>query len=618
MFAEHEKYKNYCKNYKKYFSELKKKNRINEELVKLEDEKNGLVKSLAQIEREHKDSYSSAVEKNRQELIRNTHKNYQDRLLVINNQINQIEKIENITDVSKSELEKQYSDLLALQQYKSKVEEEYAILATYLPKNLLDSEINNCGYQDFDDFRKAVNDVPGDLIINYSSKGETISGFVGIVGGFFKTIFPIIKFLAKPFPIWWLNIIYWICLLGFGGFLIDKALEGFFIAIEVIVIFLIVLLLFLFVGKPLVAFAYLKNRKRFYYAVYYHEEVINNVVEQEYQEAIKHSGANSQSQIAKLKADKEAIEREMASEIEKFTGIPDDELGKTLIESYKKNVLEINNRIQQLEETIMGKKDEIKKNKLAIEKYRNYLEEFKNNLKYVQVDLKDTKGALCESTYLVSESKEELIPITDIHHKGKPIVLLYNLDENVSNISDVTSQLKNFISTLIEGFFRTNSLASMDLSIVDIVSGAKDFMAPPFNTFMTVYDKISKVRELIIKIEDLTEKVAKSVDGNDIKEVNAKRCENSDPPFKYQIVNFIVPPEDSNSNSNILNDDIWRLMQGCERFGFLPIFFVKEEAWNDVKSKKNKTSILAQLEQRIDENNIYKIDIKKCTCIEAE
>lgn len=233
--------------------------------------------------------------------------------------------------------------------------------------------------------------------------------------------------------------------------------------------------------------------------------------------------------------------------------------------------------------------------------------------------ISETEGVLSQSTYVMSKHtiSEGLTKFSQIEHHYRPSIMLYKLDESVSNVGNVTAQLEGLLRQIIEGFFRTNAFNSIQQSLVDTITGSKVFQSQEYSAILKVYEKHTQLKELVDQLEDVAKKVVSSQSGT-IAEANKLRVEEKDPPIKYQIVYFIMPPADSNLNPNIVNEDIWRLMHDGHKYGFLPIFFIKEAEWSSFvhEDKQARNNTFAQLKNVVGPENIYQVDLVQCT-IEA-
>ncbi len=198
-------------------------------------------------------------------------------------------------------------------------------------------------------------------------------------------------------------------------------------------------------------------------------------------------------------------------------------------------------------------------------------------------------------------------------HNGKPSVLLYTLD---GSKTDATTQLSPMLERMLLSFFTTNSMLTVcPQKIIDTITGAKSFKSKDYENLVEVVETSNQIRKLTDSLDGLAEMIvtngARSLD-----ELNERRINDSGVPVANNVVYFVLP-SDSGAASRVMSEEMWRLVRRGPNYGFLPIFLIERQAWEEYENDEDKfrhsSDFYTSLFGIIDSEQIYDVDLATCT-----
>lgn len=343
------------------------------------------------------------------------------------------------------------------------------------------------------------------------------------------------------------------------------------------------------------------------------EETENEIIRANNEYKIDFGQVSNLANVKSLSEEEKKIISEKMDAVDNFKKTVENDVHEKLLSQYENENSALNMEVKALDgkyKRLLGQLDKLIADISISKEACDELEKSFDKIPSAE----ETEGALSPNTFIFGGKNDEGINVSVFDHNYKPSMFLYKLNEK-NSMGNVTQQLENFLKSLIEGFYRTNAINTVQQSIVDTVTGAKTFQSPVYSSIVKVYEKNSMLRELVEQIEDEIKKVVNSSKGS-LAEINKIRVMESDPPYKYQLVYIIVPSGNSGGAiPNIINEDIWRLMYDGDKYGFLPMFFVDESEWKNYKTglKTERTGIYEKLSNMINSQNIYLVDDSKCT-----
>ncbi len=317
--------------------------------------------------------------------------------------------------------------------------------------------------------------------------------------------------------------------------------------------------------------------------------------------------------IKNLTKEKENLNNEKYGAVNNLNSTGEKTIRERMLRQYEEDFKALDKENKDLDKKLNRLTEELDKLVSDIDEFKEICAKLAEGFDKIPT-VEETEGVLSPNTYIQELNKDsDAVTFSVFDHNYRPSIFLYELDDS-NRMGNVTQQLENFLKSLIEGFYRTNAINTIQQSLVDTVTGAKTFQSPAYSSILKVYEKNSMLRALIEQIEAEIKKVVNSSKGS-IAEANRIRVKDSDPPFKYQIVYVMVPSGDNSGIHSIVNEDILRLMYDGDKYGFLPIFFIDVSEWNKYKSgnKTENAAIYEKLANMINQQNIYLVDDVNCS-----
>jgi len=273
----------------------------------------------------------------------------------------------------------------------------------------------------------------------------------------------------------------------------------------------------------------------------------------------------------------------LENELKIIEGIPEAELGKELIEAHKKEMLALKAEVIKVNDELIQLKLRAENVDMQTQKLKEDMKNSENLLSEVAL-LEDTEGAISDTLFIVNRSGKDFATVDEINHNKKPLVFLYDNQEN--QIIKETMYLDEIIDSVIVSVFRTNDFKSIKLTIIDIVTGSKNFLGPRYTEFLTVIDKNTDIKKHAEQIEKLAKTIAASPEG-DIISLNRTRYANGDPIDPFFVTQIVIPPIDSTNSEFQAPEEFWKASKEGDKYGFMPIFYVSKQDWENFRNGAN-------------------------------
>lgn len=270
----------------------------------------------------------------------------------------------------------------------------------------------------------------------------------------------------------------------------------------------------------------------------------------------------------------------------------------------EKHISDMNTEIRELQDSFKKELDGL--NKLFAQIYNS------------PADLKDTKGVLSDVFYIFNEKKENkednsLTLLHEIRHEKNPIVFLYEKNDS-SKMSEV---LPEFMKAVMTGLLFINCNLIYKMFIMDPISEGINFQELHKRGILTLEKDINQLEKTI---GESMRSVAEKCKNGSIDQFNAELIEKGNDEDeinnfgKYNVVQFIVPEEESVQTTDFFNNAIWSKFETSKKYGFLPIFYINKNDWESALNDQEKfnSKFIMKLNKTLGSNqgNIYVIDTK--------
>lgn len=203
------------------------------------------------------------------------------------------------------------------------------------------------------------------------------------------------------------------------------------------------------------------------------------------------------------------------------------------------------------------------------------------------------------------------LKLYEIRHHKNPIVFLYESEDS----SKIATNLYRFMDAVNIGFYVINCRDIFDLYITDPVSQGINFKDQEqkgrlkiVGDIKALYNIVSRSMDFVAakghsqSIDDLNRRLV--AEGNEIEDINKFG--------RYNIVQFIVPEEESTQATDFFNNEIWTKFETSRKHGFLPIFYINKGEWDSALNTDEKfnSKFIQKLNKVLGANpeNIYVID----------
>lgn len=211
----------------------------------------------------------------------------------------------------------------------------------------------------------------------------------------------------------------------------------------------------------------------------------------------------------------------------------------------------------------------------------------------------ETAVVLCDMLYfdIVSQNREGLPTFKAIKHNAEKLVCIY--EENEIENNNLSEGLVKYIEWFVSAFTRVNSwevIEGIKFRIVDVVSGGKDFIGGQKGKVFEVFGDLQSINRLEFEVKEQIDSIIElcslyGLTKVDIADLNKYLLEESikdgvefgvDEVNSKYIITFILIPDISVQNTEIISPSLWTLFNGCQRYGIMPIFFVGKNTWESI------------------------------------
>ena len=232
----------------------------------------------------------------------------------------------------------------------------------------------------------------------------------------------------------------------------------------------------------------------------------------------------------------------------------------------------------------------------------------------------EARGVLSNYLYLANKQEgTEPVVLQQIKHDKKPIVFLYDNDDN---LDDVSSFIYDFVKSTVMGLYTINPMTIMDVVIMELVTHGRKFAK--MNSGIDLVRISDDIKSLSDEIQQSMNDIArqgKSLDALNIDKFEKEGRNANEKYTKYKIVSFVVPREADAVNTNFLTSSLWGALVDGKENGFVPIFYISYQDWRDTFDDENKlnSQFIKQLKHTIGNSNglVYKIDTKNISIKEV-
>lgn len=263
------------------------------------------------------------------------------------------------------------------------------------------------------------------------------------------------------------------------------------------------------------------------------------------------------------------------------------------LRKYNNELKNISSRIDELEGLITRLDEEKSEMEEFFKNFEANYKDLEKDLMSLEAKMEETHGRLNNKLYVIPDADSSADqyghkPIYCIEHGKKPLIITYDT-YMLENAEDYNKELSNLVNRCLVDFMlgikRINSRDTYEQYIVDQISGGTLFQRAEIKNDLSIIKScgsIDEIKDRLVKFLQIRNRMAEH--GDTIDALNEKCYEKQAKPETYKILYMVFKADMS---SGRMNEEIFKLLPECNRYGFLPVFICSSEVWKQGITQDN-------------------------------